>query len=113
MDVHCSTCGEPWEVYQLQHKAIFQTSLPREEAEVWHSLPPSQKLSERYRELFRSVGLEFGDSVLHVRRCPCCRKDASPNPEVEALKFAIVKRLGDDEDAIVAAFKEVNRVRLL
>lgn len=23
MDVHCSTCGEPWGVYHLRHDAIF------------------------------------------------------------------------------------------
>ena len=27
MDVHCTTCGEPWDVYHLWHDAIFETGL--------------------------------------------------------------------------------------
>ena len=23
MDVHCTTCGEPWDVYHLRHDAIY------------------------------------------------------------------------------------------
>ena len=29
MDVHCSTCGEPWDVYHLRHDAIYETGLSR------------------------------------------------------------------------------------
>lgn len=25
MDVHCSTGGEPWDVYHLRHDAIYET----------------------------------------------------------------------------------------
>ena len=32
MDVHCSSCGEPWDVYHLRHEAIFETDLDPEEA---------------------------------------------------------------------------------
>src|SRR6266540_3927582 len=35
MDVHCSTCGEPWDVYHLRHEAIFETDLSQAEAEAW------------------------------------------------------------------------------
>jgi hypothetical protein len=34
MDVHCSTCNEPWDVYHLSHDAIFETGLSVEEAEA-------------------------------------------------------------------------------
>lgn len=113
MDVHCSTCGEAWEAYHLQHKAIFHTNLTKEQAEMWLLLPREEKLSERYRELFRAVGLEFGNSVLHVKCCPCCPTGTLPNVDVEAVKSAIVERLGGEESAIALAFKEANRVRLL
>jgi hypothetical protein len=38
MDVHCSSCGEPWDVYHLRHEAIFETALDHTEAETWRSL---------------------------------------------------------------------------
>ena len=37
MDVHCSTCGEPWDVYHLWHDAIFETGLSHAEAEMAHA----------------------------------------------------------------------------
>ena len=52
MDVHCSTCNEPWDVYHLWHEAIFETGLSVEEAEAWRTLPQTEKLSERYRAEF-------------------------------------------------------------
>ena len=55
MDVHCSTCGEPWDVYHLWHDAIFETGLTVEEAEAWRTLPRAQKLSDRYRNEFRAA----------------------------------------------------------
>lgn len=47
MDVHCSTCGEPWDVYHLWHDAVFETGLSHEEAETWRHLPRDQKLADR------------------------------------------------------------------
>src|SRR5581483_4581266 len=66
MDVHCSTCNEPWDVYHLWQDAIFETGLSVEEAEAWCSLPRSQKLSDRYRKEFRAAGWEFGYTVINV-----------------------------------------------
>ena len=60
MDVHCTTCGEPWDVYHLWQDAIFETGVNAEEAETWRSLPRSKKLSDRYRNEFRLAGWEFG-----------------------------------------------------
>jgi len=106
MDVHCTTCGEPWDVYHLWHDAIFETGLPVEEAEVWRTLPRSKKLSPRYRAEFRAVGWEFGNGVINVIRCPCCPKDAKPNPERAATKAALEELLGDDEDGLAATFED-------
>ena len=78
MDVHCTTCAEPWDVYHLWHDAIFETGLTVEEAEAWRSLPRPEKLSPRYRAEFKAVGWEFGSSVINVIHCPCCPKDAKP-----------------------------------
>ena len=78
MDVHCSTCGEPWDVYHLRHDAIFETDLSHAEAQAWTELSPKLRLLERYREKFKAVGYEFGASVLNVVRCPACPKDAQP-----------------------------------
>ena len=44
-------------------------------------MPRVEKLNPRYREEFRAVGYEFGQSVINVIRCPACPKDAKPNTE--------------------------------
>jgi hypothetical protein len=106
MDVHCSTCGEPWDIYHLSHDAIFETGLSAEEAEAWRSLPRSQKLSDRYRQEFRDAGWEFGQSVINVIRCPACPKEAKPNLERIQTKAALEKLLGDDEDGLAATFED-------
>lgn len=106
MDVHCTTCGEPWDTYHLWHDAIFETGLSHEEAGAWQFLPRTEKLNARYREEFRAAGLEFGQSVINVVRCPACRKHAKPNPERLETKAALEELLGDDEDGLAATFED-------
>jgi len=106
MDVHCTTCGEPWDAYHLRYDAIFETDLSHAEAKAWTQLSPNVKLLDRYREKFKAIGFEFGGSVLNVMRCPACPKDAKPDPDKAALKAGIVELLGDDEDAIVDAMED-------
>jgi hypothetical protein len=100
MDVHCSSCNEPWDVYHLRHDAVFDTDLRAEEAKAWCNVSPKLRLSKRYRDSFKAAGWEFGASILDVMRCPCCPKDATPDPDKAALKAGLVEILGDDEDAI-------------
>jgi hypothetical protein len=106
VDVHCSTCGEPWDVYHLWHDAVFETKLSQTDAEAWFVLPRAQRLSNHYREIFRQAGWEFGNSVVNVVRCPSCPKDAKPNPDQVHTKAALEELLGDDEDALAATFED-------
>ena len=106
MDVHCSTCGEPWDVYNLWHDAVFETELSHEEAEAWCSLPNAQRLTDRYRQEFRAAGLEFGQGVINVVRCPGCPKGAKPYLERVQTKAALEELLGEDEDALAATFED-------
>ncbi|MGZ5516687.1 MAG: hypothetical protein ACXWJB_01450 [Limisphaerales bacterium] len=106
MDVHCSTCNEPWDVYHLWHDAIFDTGLRPDEAESWCKLPHAEKLSPRYRDEFKAVGWEFGCGVINVIHCPACPKDAKPNAERIATKAALEDLLGDDEDGLAATFED-------
>src|SRR5437762_1487624 len=98
MDVHCSTCGEPWDVYHLRHDAIFETDLSEADREAWSQLPREQKSSLFYRRKFKEAGYQFGASIVDVRRCPCCPKEAKPDANKVALKAALVEMLGEDED---------------
>ena len=107
MDVHCTTCGEPWDVYHLRHDAIYETDLSHAEAKMWTALSPQLKLLDRYRNKFKTVGFEFGGSVLNVMRCPACPKHAEPDPDKAALKSSIVEILGDDEDGIAATMEDL------
>ena len=106
MDVHCSTCNEPWDVYHLWHDAIFETGLSVEEAKAWTSLPRSQKLSDQYRKEFQAVGWEFGQSVINVIHCPSCPKGATPDTGKVHIKSALEELLGDDEDGLAATFED-------
>jgi hypothetical protein len=106
MDVHCSTCGEPWDVYHLRYDAIFETGLTPEEAEAWCFLPLEMRLSPRYREKFKDVGWQFGALVINVIRCPRCPKNAKPNPKRTKTKAALESLLGADEDGLAATFED-------
>ena len=106
MDVHCSSCNEPWDAYHLRQDAIFETDVGNTEAEVWRRMSSSQQLSLRYREKFKAAGYEFGDSILNVHHCPGCPKGAKPDPDKAALKAGLVEMLGDDEDAIASTFED-------
>lgn len=106
MDVHCSTCGEPWDVYHLWHEAIFETGLTVEEAESWCTLSRGQKLSERYRKEFRAARWEFGQTIINVVRCPCCPEDVKPNTDRIQTKAALEELFGDDEDGLAATFED-------
>jgi hypothetical protein len=106
MDVHCSSCGEPWDVYHLRHDAIFETDLDQGEAEVWRGLSLTERLFSRYREKFKAVGYEFGASMFNIIHCPGCPKGATPDPEKAAIKAALVEILGDDEDGIAATMED-------
>lgn len=106
MDVHCSTCGEPWDVHHLWHDAIFDTDLSIDEAESWRSLPSRLKLSPRYREKFTAADWQFGQSVINVIRCPCCPADAKPNSTQIEKKAALEQLFGDDEDGLAATFED-------
>lgn len=106
MDVHCTTCGEPWDTYHLWQDAIFETGLSQEEAEAWRTLPRDQKLSARYRKEFQAAGYEFGQSVINVIRCPGCPKDAKPDPERLKTKAALEQLLGGDEDGLASTFED-------
>ena len=106
MDVHCSTCNEPWDVYHLWHDSIFETGLSVVEAEAWCSFPCSEKLSARYRAEFKATGWQFGQSVINVIHCPCCPKDAKPDPERLQTKAALEQLLGDDEDGLAATYED-------
>ncbi len=106
MDVHCSTCGEPWDVYHLWQDAVFEMDLSQEEAEAWCRLPRAQKLTDSYREKFRTAGWEFGQGVINVIRCPSCPKDTKPDTDRVHTKAALEDLLGYDEDGLAATFED-------
>ena len=106
MDVHCTTCDEPWDVDHLWQDAVFETGLSTEEAEAWRGLPRAEKLSDRYRKEFRAVGWEFGSTVINVLRCPCCPPNARPNAERAATKAALEALFADDEDGLAATYED-------
>src|SRR5262245_28508600 len=106
MDVHCTSCGEPWDIYHLRHDAIYETDLSAEEAKAWRTLPSDQRLSPRYREKFEAAGWSFGGTVINVICCPCCPADAKPDPGRCETKRALEQMFGDDEDGLASTLED-------
>jgi hypothetical protein len=106
MDVHCSTCGEPWDIYHLWHDAIYDTDVSEEDASAWQRLPRVERLPSLYREKIRAAGWEFGASVINVIHCPGCPAGAKPDPEKVEIKAAIEELFGGDEDGLAATFED-------
>lgn len=106
MDVHCSTCGEPWDTEYLRHEAVFDTELNVEEAQAWRSLPSTEKLTDRYRKVFRTAGWIFGQTVINISHCPCCPRNTPPDVELVRTKAALEELLGGDEDGLAATFED-------
>ena len=101
MDVHCQSCREPWDTYHLRHDAIHETDLTDVEKAEWNG-----KLTPHIRAAFKSVGYEFGASVVSVRRCPGCGPEDTLDKE-HATKVAILHDLlGDDTDGIEAMMED-------
>lgn len=67
MDVHCSTCREPWDTYHLWHDAIWETGLDEAELREWEKLPQSEKLARHWHEEFEMAGYVFGRTGLNDR----------------------------------------------
>jgi hypothetical protein len=68
MDVHCTTCGEPWDTFHLWQDAIYETGLTEKEADEWRKLPTAKKLSELYRRDFKAANSATASSTLSVVR---------------------------------------------
>ena len=108
MDVHCSSCGEPWDTYHLWQDAIWETGLDEDEITKWKKLPTAEKLTEYYRREFKAAGYVFGRSVINVIHCPACPADAKPDPDKVHLKAELEQMLGDDEDGLAAHFEDLH-----
>jgi hypothetical protein len=106
MDVHCSTCNEPWDTHHLWHDAIDEVGLSEEEVASWRRLPSAERLCPHYRDAFKASGWEFGRTVINVVRCPACPEGAVPNPDRIETKAALEELLGDDEDGLAATFED-------
>lgn len=104
MDVHCTTCGEPWDVYHLLHEAIHDTALSRAEIEEWRI--QTDRLRSPYREAFREARWEFGRTLVNVIRCPWCPPNAQPDPGRLQTKAALEELLGADIDGLAATYED-------
>ena len=108
MDVHCSSCGEPWDTYHLSHDAVHETDMTEAEVTEWKRLPSPHRLLSAYREAFLAAGYEFGKSMLNVKRCPCCPPGATPDPDKVHLKAELEQMLGDDADGLAAHLEDLH-----
>jgi hypothetical protein len=108
MDVHCTTCGEPWDTHHLMHEAIHDTGLPDEEIRAWRELPSWERLNGRFRDGFLDAGWQFGRSLLNVTRCPACPAGAWPDCDKLHLKAELEEMLAGDDDGLIAEYTELD-----
>ena len=106
MDVHCSTCMEPWDACYLQQELITEIALRADEMRRWWRQPPTQRLTPAIRQALQNAGWEFGASVLDVRHCPACPAGARPHPDRVFFKAALTELLEDDEDGLAACLED-------
>lgn len=107
MDVHCSSCGEPWDTYHLSHDAIHETDLPPDEVTKWNGLTGNDRLSKEYRSAFEAAGYKFGRTMMNVIHCPCCPPGATPDPDMSYFKAELETLLDGDEDALAAELEDL------
>ena len=107
MDVHCTTCGEPWDTYHLMHEAICDTGIPMEEILAWRRRPSEQRLDERVRDELMEAGWHFGRSLMNVTRCPACPVGALPDPEKVLFKAELESMLVGDDDGLAAHYEDL------
>ena len=108
MDIYCASCQEPWDTYHLRHDAIYETDLSDYQIQVWSSL--NNKLKSPYREAFQKAGYVFGNSILSLRRCPSCPKDAVENTGKTEAVDILADMLGDDEDGLAAMLEDYESI---
>lgn len=108
MDVHCTTCGEPWDTYHLMHEAIYDTGIPAEEILEWRKLPASERLNDRIREEFMAAGWHFGRSLMNVIRCSACPAGAYPDQDKLELKAELESMLAGDDDGLAAHYEDLD-----
>lgn len=107
MDVHCSSCGEPWDTHHLRHQAIWETSLTDEEIAECNELPQAERLSGTHRGALEAAGYVVGRTLFNLVHCPSCPPGAKPDPNKAALKAELEQALGDDMDGLAASFEDL------
>jgi hypothetical protein len=107
MEVHCTTCGEPWDTYHLTHEAICDTGIPMEEIVEWRKLPPEEKLASSVRQEFENAGWYFGRSLMNVTKCPACPPGALPDRDKLYMKAELEAMLAGDDDGLAAHYEDL------
>jgi len=75
MDVHCTTCGEPWDIYLLMNEAIFETSLIIKDSLLLSRSPRRTELVKRLlAERCEICGSTEDIEVHHVRKLADLKK---------------------------------------
>ena len=108
-DVLCASCKEPWDTYGIYHEIMWEADWS---PLTWAEEPPIEALTSKtlkepkVREIMKALGWEFGPSPLAILHCPCCPKDAKPDPEREAVYNALADIMGEDDDGLASELED-------
>lgn len=106
MDVHCATCGEPWDTYHLRHDEIYEVvnlgAMSESEAKAWDGT-----LRDWLRAAFTQLGWEFGATVTAVKHCPACKHNGlRPDAAERREKVQVLSDLMPDDPDGVASMQD-------
>jgi hypothetical protein len=105
MDIHCPTCGEPYEWYHLRYDEVYEWGLSAENEKAFLEDARFVGKNDPVRKAAERAGWQFAtDSVFSFTHCPCCNKrsplqNASQRRQDMAL---LAELLEGDEDGLIA-----------
>lgn len=75
MDLHCPTCGEPWDRHHLQFDEVHEWGVSREDAKHFESVCSFTGPDDRILKAAQAAGWQFvSNSVFSITHCPCCKR---------------------------------------
>lgn len=106
MDIHCPSCGEPWDSYHMRYDEPYEWGEPNYRTKDFIDAGSRfNGTDDPMRKAAEAAGWQFAsDSVMSFTACPACRGDAILADAIDRKARVAIAALvnGDDDDGLVA-----------
>lgn len=99
MDVHCCSCGEPWDSNYLMHELPYELGTEDWVKTFWYTDGEFKGLSNLTRQAAKEQGWKFGSSIFSILECACCPENPILNKEKSKKAEAVAELFPNDLDA--------------